>query len=176
MNLDNHVELIQNPNPFLSFLSRKSHIPTLVNIFNNFEKMSQVITRKLAGYPTTISLHKNKQIKEQTNKTVPKPFHFTNLSLSSFNNNQNNVHKILKLFYSFSTKFQSSNLYSLYPKAQRAKKKKLLVSHNSQWHWHIPKPSITPTPTYPRTKTTSFWPLTTRLSTETVAAYSVPFY
>ena len=41
MNLDNHVELIQNPNPFLSILSRKSPIPTLVSIFNNFEKMSQ---------------------------------------------------------------------------------------------------------------------------------------
>ena len=46
MNLDNHVEVIQNPNPFLSILSRKSPIPTLVNIFNNFEKMSQ--TKKMS--------------------------------------------------------------------------------------------------------------------------------
>ena len=74
MNLDNHVELIQNPNPFLSFLSRKSPIPTLVNIFNNFEKMSQVITRKLAGYPTTISLHKNKKLKSKPTKLYQNPF------------------------------------------------------------------------------------------------------
>ena len=124
MNLDNHVELIQNPNPFLSFLSRKSPIPTLVNIFNNFEKMSQVITRKLAGYPTTISLHKNKKLKNKPTKLYQNPFISPTYPFQSFNNNQNNVHKILKLFYSFSTKFQSSNLYSLYPKAQRAKKKK----------------------------------------------------
>ena len=127
MNLYNHMEVIQNPNPFLSILSRKSPIPTLVNIFNNFEKMSQTSYYYEVGrVPHHNFLTQKQKIKEQTNKTVPKPFHFTNLSLSSFNNNQNNVHKILKLFYSFSTKFQSSNLYSLYPKAQRAKKKNSL--------------------------------------------------
>lgn len=127
MKFNNHVEHFQNPNPFLPILSRKSPIPTIVIIFNNFEKKchKQVITRKLVWYPTTISLHKNKKLKNNPTKIVPIPIHFTNLSLSSLNNNKKNCSQDLRtlFFFLFQQNFKVPTfiVYTLYPEAQRAK-------------------------------------------------------